>query len=47
MAKFGKKLVERGLVESNFGNMSVRSGRRMLITKSGKPLDEINEYSVV
>ena len=47
MAKFGKKLVERGLVESNFGNMSVRSGRRMLITKSGKPLDEINEDSVV
>lgn len=47
MAKFGKKLVERGLVESHFGNMSVRVGGRMLITKSGCALDEINEDSVV
>ncbi len=47
MAKFGKKLVERGLVESHFGNMSVRAGSRMLITKSGCALDEITENSVV
>ncbi len=47
MAKFGKKLVERGLVESHFGNMSVRAGSRMLITKSGVPLDEINEDSIM
>ncbi len=47
MAKFGKKLVEHGLVESQFGNMSVRAGGRMLITKSGVPLDEIKEESVV
>ncbi|MFA4935925.1 MAG: aldolase [Candidatus Methanoperedens sp.] len=47
MAKFGKKLVERGLVESNFGNMSVRAGSRMLITKSGCALDEINGDSIV
>ncbi|MBU4373104.1 MAG: aldolase [Euryarchaeota archaeon] len=47
IAKFGKKLVERGLIESHFGNMSVRAGSQMLITKSGSPLDEINEDSVV
>lgn len=47
IAKFGKKLVERGLVESHFGNMSVRAGGRMLITKSGCVLDEINGDSVV
>jgi L-fuculose-phosphate aldolase len=47
MAKFGKKLVERGLVESHFGNMSMRVGSRMLITKSGCALDEITENSVV
>ncbi len=47
MAKFGKKLVERGLVESHFGNISVRVGSKMLITRSGAPLDEINENSVV
>jgi L-fuculose-phosphate aldolase len=32
MAKYGRKLVEHGLVESNFGNISVRAGDRMLIT---------------
>ena len=47
LSKFGKKLVERGLVESHFGNMSVRTGSRMLITKSGCTLDEITENSVV
>lgn len=47
IAKFGKKLVERGLIESHFGNMSMRAGSRMLITKSGSPLDEISEDSVV
>jgi len=47
IARFGKKLVEHGLVESHFGNISVRIGSKMLITKSGAPLDEINENSVV
>lgn len=47
IAKFGKKLVERGLVESHFGNISVRVGSKMLITRSGVPLDEITENSVV
>jgi len=47
MAKFGKKLVERDLVESQFGNISARNGEKMLITKSGFALDEINKDSVV
>lgn len=47
MAKFGKKLVDHGLVESHFGNISVRTGSKMLITRSGFALDEINENSVV
>jgi L-fuculose-phosphate aldolase len=47
VAKFGRKLVEHGLVESHFGNISVRVGSKMLITKSGSPLDEISGKSVV
>ncbi len=47
IAKFGKKLVERGLVESHFGNISVRTGNKMLITRSGSALDEITRKSVV
>jgi len=47
MAKFGKKLVDHGLVESHFGNISIRIGNKMLITRTGFPLDEINENSVV
>ena len=47
IAKFGKKLVENGLVDSNFGNISVRSYGKMMITKSGAKLDEITGSSVV
>lgn len=47
MAKYGKKLVDHGLVESNFGNISVRIANRMIITRSGAALDEITENSVV
>ncbi len=47
IARFGKKLVEYGLVESHFGNISVRTGGGMLITRSGSALDEINRDSVV
>jgi L-fuculose-phosphate aldolase len=47
IAKFGKKLVERGLVESHFGNISVRIGNKMLITRSGVPLDEMTGKSAV
>ncbi|HEY9245764.1 MAG TPA: aldolase, partial [Candidatus Methanoperedens sp.] len=47
IAKFGKKLVDHGLVESHFGNISIRTGGKMLITRSGFALDEINEDSVI
>ncbi|MEZ5334927.1 MAG: aldolase [Methanolobus sp.] len=47
ISRIGKKLVENGLVESHFGNISVRIGSRMLITRSGCALDEITEDSVV
>nr|WP_197074054.1 MULTISPECIES: aldolase [unclassified Methanosarcina] len=47
MAKYGRKLVEHGLVESNFGNISVRIGDQMLITRSGTALDEISGDNVV
>jgi L-fuculose-phosphate aldolase len=47
IAKYGRKLVEHGLVESNFGNISIRAGDRMLITRSGSSLDEITENNVV
>ncbi len=47
IARIGKKLVERDLVESQFGNISVRKGEKMLITKSGFALDEINKDSIV
>ncbi|RXA21321.1 aldolase [Methanosarcina sp. MSH10X1] len=47
IAKYGRKLVEHGLVESNFGNISLRAGDRMLITRTGTALDEVTENSVV
>lgn len=47
IAKYGRKLVEHGLVESNFGNISMRAGDRMLITRTGAGLDEITEDNVV
>lgn len=47
IVKFGKKLVEYGLVESQFGNISIRRDDKMLITKSGIPLDELNRNSIV
>jgi L-fuculose-phosphate aldolase len=47
ISRIGKKLVKNGLVESHFGNISVRIGNRMLITRSGCALDEIKEDSVV
>lgn len=39
ISKFKKKLVDRGLVESRFGNISIRIADKMLITKNGSFLD--------
>ena len=47
IAKYGRKLVEHGLVESNFGNISIRAGDRMIITRTGAALDEITGNNVV
>jgi len=47
IAKYGRKLVEHGLVESNFGNISLRAGDRMIITRTGAALDEITVNNVV
>jgi len=47
IGKFGKKLVEGGYLSSHFGNISVRVGDSLTITRSGCMLDEITEASVV
>jgi L-fuculose-phosphate aldolase len=47
MRRFGKKLVDGGLVSSHFGNISIRIGEKILITRSGSMLDELNEENIV
>jgi L-fuculose-phosphate aldolase len=47
ISKFGKKLVESGLADSHFGNISLRAGDKLLITRSGSMLDELDESQVV
>ncbi|NMC59613.1 MAG: aldolase [Candidatus Methanofastidiosa archaeon] len=47
IAKFGKKLVDGGYLSSHFGNISVRVGDSLTVTRSGSMLDEITEASVV
>ncbi len=47
ISRIGKKLVQSGLVESHFGNISVRMGDKMLITRSGSSLDELTSEKVV
>jgi len=47
ISRFGKKLVSAGLTHSHFGNISMRAADRMVITRSGSMLDEIDELQVV
>lgn len=47
MIKFGKKAVEHGLISSHFGNISVRIGESMYITRSGSMLDELSPRDIV
>ncbi len=47
ISKFGKKMVQCGLTHSHFGNISLRVGNRLIITRSGSMLDEIDESMVV
>ncbi len=41
LIKYGKKIVNVGLVHSHFGNVSKRVGDRMLISTTGSMLDEL------
>lgn len=49
MSAIGKKVVASGLVEANFGNISIRSasGNSFVITKTKAALDEIQRGSVI
>jgi len=49
ISEIGKKIVGAGLVEANFGNISVRSGsgNSFLITKTKTALDEIQRNGVI
>ncbi len=47
ISKFGKKLVERGYVTSHGGNISVRQGDKILITRRGCMLDEIGKDDLI
>ncbi len=47
ISKYGNKLVQQGLVESHFGNISIRDGESIFITARGCALDEITEDGVV
>lgn len=47
ISKFGKKLVNFGLAGAHFGNISVRTGNKILITRSGSMLDELNKNRIV
>lgn len=49
ISAIGRKLVQSGLVEANFGNISVRSGsgNSFLITKTKTALDEIGPNDLI
>jgi L-fuculose-phosphate aldolase len=42
MAAIGKKLVLSGLTSSRFGNISLRMGDKIVITRTGSMLDELD-----
>ena len=47
LQKFGKKCVDMGLTTSHFGNISLRVGNSILISRSGSMLDELDESTIV
>jgi L-fuculose-phosphate aldolase len=47
MAILGKKIVQSGLTTSRFGNMSILFGEKILITKTGSMLDELDENQFI
>lgn len=46
LIRFGKKMVERGLVSAHAGNISKRIGNAMLISRHGSMLDELEDKIV-
>ena len=47
MAILGKKIVQSGLTTSRFGNMSILLGEKILVTKTGSLLDELDENQII
>jgi L-fuculose-phosphate aldolase len=47
MARFGRKMVLSGLTNSRFGNISLRIGDRIAITRAGSMLDELGPSGMV
>lgn len=47
LQKFGKKCVDSGMTTSHFGNISVRVGNKILISRSGSMIDELDENTIV
>ncbi|KAA0258442.1 hypothetical protein FHQ18_04595 [Deferribacter autotrophicus] len=45
--KFGKKVVGEGLCTSFFGNISVRTNNKILITATGTMLDELDDSKII
>ncbi len=43
----GRELVTRGLVSSNSGNLSIRLGERMIITRRGSKLGCLEEHDLI
>jgi L-fuculose-phosphate aldolase len=47
ISKFGRKAVTSGLTSSRFGNISALCGEKIVITKSGSMLDELDRTPLV
>jgi len=47
ISRIGKKLVLYGLASAHFGNLSIRKGKKFLITARGGLLDELDRKSIV
>lgn len=45
--KFGRDLFSRGLTSSHGGNMSVRMGDRIIITRTGSMLSHLQDYDLI
>ena len=47
ISRFGRKVVLSGLTSSRFGNISALRGNKIVITKSGSMLDELDRTQLV